>query len=197
MHGELSDQDFLQRFDPILQTFHSRKRRLENYAEILARLYPPNVDHSRRKILEIASGCDVFPALLRSKGYDAIGLEASPLVVRYCRIKNIKLISPETWDAPAWTQERFDIVVLISFITGPTEGEWAKRMRTRLCENISDQIRKGSDFLLFDLRWFDSIMEEFAKLDLMKNIDARKKRIKRIEFYLLTLRSCKEASARL
>jgi len=183
-HGDLTDHDFLQQFEPILSAFRARTPYLESCARALAQYYPPPLN-----VLELASGCDVFPAIMRSMGYQAVGLEAHSPASRYCNINGIAVISPKNWEVPIWTEDRFDIVVLICFFTGLTENEYGRRMLARLCDNVIYQIQNGSQFLLFDLRCFQPLMGRFAKLKLSQNIRCTRLGLHGTTFYSLAWRS--------
>jgi hypothetical protein len=183
-HVDLTDHDFLQAFEPILSAFRARTPYLESCARALARYYPPPLN-----VLEVASGCDVFPAIMRSMGYQAVGLEAHSPASRYCNINGIAVISPKKWEVPIWTEHRFDIVVLIGFTTGFTENKYGRRMLARLCDNVIHHIQNGSQFLLFDLRWFEPLMGRFAKLKLSQNIRCTRLGLHGTTFYSLAWRS--------
>src|SRR5262245_40214006 len=104
LHEGLSDESFLRSFEPFVRKFEDRRPYLERRAAVIERLYPPKLDSGRKcSVLEIASGCDVLPSILRARGYDAVGLDASPMVVRYCKLKNIEIIAPKEWDSSPWT----------------------------------------------------------------------------------------------
>lgn len=164
-HEALDDREFLAAFEPIANRFRERGPYLERVADAVAQVYPPTGESSaKRKILEIASGCDVFPEILRSRGYEAIGLDAAPIVVRYCRLKGIEIIDAKTWDRAPWTPRKFDVLILICYITAPNGGEWSNQMLHRLCENVVFHLHPGTDFLLFDLRYFRPLMRELRRL---------------------------------
>jgi hypothetical protein len=182
--GDLSDHDFLQAFEPVLSAFRARTPHLESCARALAQYYPPPLN-----VLELASGCDVFPAIMRSMGYQAVGLEADSPASRYCNIHGIAVISPKNWNVPIWTEDRFDLIVLICFFTGVTENAYGRRMLARLCDNVIYQMQNGSQFLLFDKRCFEPLMSRFAKLKLTQNIRWTRHALDGITFYSLAWRS--------
>ncbi|MFT5112274.1 MAG: hypothetical protein ACI8P9_001598 [Parasphingorhabdus sp.] len=150
----LSDADFLKTFQPTLEMFTLRSSLLMDYAKRLTEIYLLN----DLKILEPASGCNIFPAnLSRLANCQVIGLEVhSSPAARYCRIQKLPIISPPNWST--WTKEIFDLVVVISYITKPDHNEWARQVTSDFCKNVLYQIRNGAELVLFDVRYADPLI---------------------------------------
>jgi len=161
----LSDGDFLDQFLPILQTFRARAPRLEKYAQRLIEIY----DLCGLNILEPASGCDVFPSILRNQvNCRVIGLEAATTpAARYCQIHNLPIITPPDWTT--WTDEVFDLVVVTCYMTSPTFSDWGREMAAHFHRSALYQIERGAELVLFDARYIETLINvtraEFHPID--------------------------------
>lgn len=146
----LSDEEFLQQFQPLLEKFLAREPHLARCAQTLSDLYD-QLEGCR--VLEPASGCDVLPSILRRLGCEAVGLEAEGnLAARYCGIKGLPLLLSSDWTS-AWTDAVFDLVVVAGYATSPDSSEWAHKVTEWFCENAFYQVSNGAELVLFDLRY--------------------------------------------
>jgi hypothetical protein len=161
----LDDAAFLQAFEPIAKRFQDRRPYLDHCAEAIYRLYLPWVEtRGTCKLIEIASGCDVFPECIRTRGFHCVGLEADPMVLRYCKLKGLNVIAYPGWDATRiYTRDKFHLVVLISFATGPVLNEWSAKVIKVLCESLIYQAINGAEIALFDQRHLDHIIDTAKK----------------------------------
>ena len=88
-HTELSDAEFLSQFAPILAGFQSRRPYLEKCADVFERLVDRNcLTRSGMRIVEPASGRNVFVDIMAERGFDAIGMEPhGSITARWCALQ--------------------------------------------------------------------------------------------------------------
>src|SRR5262245_21837537 len=86
------------------------------------------------------------------------------MVLRYCKLKGLNVIAYPGWDATRiYTRDKFHLVVLISFATGPVLNEWSAKVVKVLCKSLIYQAINGAEIALFDQRHLDHIVDTAKK----------------------------------
>jgi hypothetical protein len=161
----LNDEEFLRLFKPLYRTFYRRIPYLYLCAKIIVKYY------KKCKILEPASGCNIFPDIMDSFRYQVIGLERrGSMPERYCRIKNIPIIAPIEWNSH-WTDEKFDLIILICYFTKPEDVRLENSTVESLYSNIFPQIEEGAELIVFDERYIGLLKKKAEDLSLPFEIE--------------------------